>query len=61
LKKPAKDNSNTSAVDAIIAAMNAEKATAEEPTQSSPEKTQSEIDLLPNANEKIQNASQLNN
>ncbi|GAA0414611.1 hypothetical protein GCM10009133_23750 [Cocleimonas flava] len=57
-KEPEK--ANTSAVDAIIAAMNADKAAKEKPVLSSQEKTQSEVNELLKNNEKIQSASQLN-
>jgi hypothetical protein len=54
------ERANTSAVDAIIAAMNADKAAKEKPVLSSQEKTQSEVNELLKNNEKIQSASQLN-
>ncbi|MEB8432476.1 hypothetical protein OO007_09595 [Cocleimonas sp. KMM 6892] len=54
------ERANTSAVDAIIAAMNADKAAKEKPVLSSQEKTQSDVNELLKNNEKIQSASQLN-
>ncbi len=59
IKKPAK--SETSAVDAIITAMNADKAAKEKPPLSFQEKIQSEVNLLLKTNDKVQSTSQLNN
>ncbi len=59
IQKP--ENSDISAVDAIIAAMNVDKAAKEKPPMSFQEKTQTEINKLLKNIDQIQSTSQLNN
>ncbi len=59
IKKP--ENSSTSAVDAIIATMNADKAAKEKPPLSYQEKIQSEVNMLLKNENSAQSTSQINN